>query len=308
LSHTCSLAFLAFALPALLALAACDMGHAASPAPPPPPGAQGFPVVSPGGTLSFASASGGATACAGLLDDPLTLPLPPSDADNCFLPRYGILPLFNRNDPALNFVKVTANGANPQSLNIPAHAASAVFNEFTVAGPQGTLVEAQIAVMYDYVGTIAGLSVYRDALSLTLVVEDLTDGTPVGSLDLLEQSRDGDQGITDVSGTAETVPADDEVGSLVVLLRRGHSYRVSFQLEASNFGAGAVGGESQWSALVVSVDEDDVSRTEEVLAELADVQRQNCEIIRLLHTPQGLRHSDIDVCSGEPGYPYDWGQ
>ena len=289
----------------------CDSGHAspASPPPPPPPAftTAAGPTIAPGETMVFTSADGGSTACAGLLDNPINLPPPPSSEINCFLPRYGVLPVFNNNDPATNFVKVTANG-DPVGAIIPAHAASAVYNDFTVEGSRNTLVDAQIAVTFDYVGKIAGASVYRDELSLSLRVEDVTAGLPVGSLSLFDQGRDGDQGVTDVSGTAEIVPVDDESNGFLVQLRRGHSYRVWFQLEASNFGAGAVGGEAQWSTIVVSIDEDEAGFQEEILEELAAVRRGNCEIIRLLHTPQGQRHSEIDVCEGSPGWPYDWGQ
>jgi hypothetical protein len=42
------------------------------------------------------------------------------------------------------------------------------------------------------------------------------------------------------------------------------------------------------------------------LDEVANLRRQNCEIIKLLHTPQGQRQSGIDVCDGSEGFPYDW--
>lgn len=31
-----------------------------------------------------------------------------------------------------------------------------------------------------------------------------------------------------------------------------------------------------------------------------------CDIVRLLHTPQGQRESDCENCSDQPGFPYDW--
>jgi len=43
-----------------------------------------------------------------------------------------------------------------------------------------------------------------------------------------------------------------------------------------------------------------------LLDEVANLRRQNCEIIKLLHTPQGQRQSSIDVCDGSEGFPYDW--
>ncbi len=229
-----------------------------SPAPPAASAASvgSGPTIAPGQTRIFTVADGGETACSSLLDIPiLLLPPPPSSEDECMASRYGIV--FNTNQPSTNKVTVFAQGLEGQtSALIPAHASSAVYNDFTVAGPLDSLVDAQIAVTFDFVGTIAGLSVYRDELSLSLVVEDLTNAQPVGALSLVTQGRDGDQGVTDVTGTAEGVPVDDASGGLIVKVRRGHTYRVWFQLEVDNFGLGYARGAAQWSTLVVSIDED----------------------------------------------------
>ena len=44
----------------------------------------------------------------------------------------------------------------------------------------------------------------------------------------------------------------------------------------------------------------------DVTAAVEELRQLNCEIVRLLHTPQGRRTSDIPVCSDQPGFPYDW--
>jgi hypothetical protein len=38
------------------------------------------------------------------------------------------------------------------------------------------------------------------------------------------------------------------------------------------------------------------------------LRETNCEIIKLLHTPQGQRTSDVLPCADQPGYPYEWGE
>lgn len=214
-----------------------------------------IPTIAPGQTRIFGVADGGATACAGLLNNPISLPPPSSREVNCLLPRYGVF--LNGNDPTTNSVNVfsllTGSGAPP---SIPAHAASAVYNEFTVQGAGGGLVDAQIAVRFDFVGNIVGVSLYRNELSLSLVVEDVTAGQPVGELSLFSQGRDGDQGLTDVSGAVEIVPVDDGSNGFIVKVRRGHTYRVSFQLEVQQFGFGLGRAEAQWSTMVVSLGED----------------------------------------------------
>jgi hypothetical protein len=45
-----------------------------------------------------------------------------------------------------------------------------------------------------------------------------------------------------------------------------------------------------------------------VLALMEGLRETNCEIIRLLHTPQGQRTSDVLPCADQPGYPYDWAE
>lgn len=47
----------------------------------------------------------------------------------------------------------------------------------------------------------------------------------------------------------------------------------------------------------------------DVLFDMMEALREtNCEIIRLLHTPQGQRTSDVLPCADQPGYPYDWAE
>jgi hypothetical protein len=44
----------------------------------------------------------------------------------------------------------------------------------------------------------------------------------------------------------------------------------------------------------------------DLTAAVEDLRRVNCELMRLLHIPQGQRSSDCSVCSDQPGYPYKW--
>lgn len=244
---------------------ACGSGYAApaSSAPAAPPVV--LATIAPGETRVFTVADGGRTACAGVLENPGHLPPAASTENECAISliRYGSL--FNAHDAIENQVWArAAQGPPPLSL-LPSRAQSGVYNDFTVRdeltvdGWRSTMVDAQIAVTFDFAGTITGLSVYREQLSLSLVIEDVTVEThpvPVGTLELLTQGRDGDQGITDVSGTLERVTADDETNGLLVKLRRGSTYRVWLQLAATSFGSGWAEGSAQWSIVVVSIDED----------------------------------------------------
>jgi hypothetical protein len=41
-------------------------------------------------------------------------------------------------------------------------------------------------------------------------------------------------------------------------------------------------------------------------ATINELRALGCDVIRLLHTPDGLRTSDIASCAGKPGWPYSW--
>ena len=43
-------------------------------------------------------------------------------------------------------------------------------------------------------------------------------------------------------------------------------------------------------------------------ASINEMRALGCDILRILHTPDGLRSSDIASCSGKPGWPYRWGK
>jgi hypothetical protein len=44
------------------------------------------------------------------------------------------------------------------------------------------------------------------------------------------------------------------------------------------------------------------------LASINEMRALGCDILRVLHTPDGLRSSDIPSCAGKPGWPYRWGK
>ena len=42
--------------------------------------------------------------------------------------------------------------------------------------------------------------------------------------------------------------------------------------------------------------------------EIEALRKANCEIIRLLHTPEKKRASICDTCEDQPGFPYEFSQ
>ena len=50
------------------------------------------------------------------------------------------------------------------------------------------------------------------------------------------------------------------------------------------------------------------AKIEALISAIEELRLVNCEIIRLLHTPQGQRESDLGVCFDQTGFPYSWPQ
>lgn len=48
------------------------------------------------------------------------------------------------------------------------------------------------------------------------------------------------------------------------------------------------------------------STVDTLLDMVEELRLANCDIIRLLHTPQGQRESDLPVCDDQPEFPYSW--
>jgi hypothetical protein len=223
--------------------------------------------IAPGATVSFSTSDGGGHSCAALELAVASLPLPSNNVANCALPRYWTIAGLTRSgDPATNMVWATSAILGTPGTVLPGASTSYVYNEFKVAerGHDGTstrsrrrLVDAQIAVTYDYVTQLGGLSLHRHESSLGLRIEDVTQGLPVGALSLANHDSTGDQGLTDVALATFVVPVDDGTGSVTVKLREGHTYRIYFEASASNAGVGGARAQAQWTKLVVTLDDTD---------------------------------------------------
>ena len=232
--------------------------------------------------------------------------------------------------PSTREVETSARIGNLQSIGYigkPIYSTASVYNDFFVPGPpDGNMVDVQITVQYDFTGNIAGAGLYAMSNSLALRVQDRTANALVARQDLISMDRQGDQGVTDVSGAQERRVLMGEVGHLLVKLRRGHHCRLHFELEssASTFAVGSMRADAfaKWNRLSVNVGEDEVellgihdqevkaallgvqstllsalaTHDTDIKAELAALKNQLsgieedlAEIKTLLLTPQGLR-------------------
>ena len=212
-------------------------------------------------------------------------------------------------------------------IGVPVYSTASVYNDFTIPGPpDGNLIDVQITVQYDFFGNFASAGLYTLNNSLALRVQDRTANALVARHELASMERQGDQGFTDASLAEERSVLTGEVGHFIVKLRRGHHYRLHFELESSavSFVAGALRADAfaKWNRLSINVGEDEVELLDvhdqevkamilgveksllgalakhdgDIKAELAIIKNQLNginqgldEIKTLLLTPQGLR-------------------
>ena len=216
---------------------------------------------------------------------------------------------------------------NNIGIGIPIYSTASVYNDFVIPGPpDGNMIDVQITVQYDFFGNFASGGLYTLSNSLSLRVQDRTANALVARHELTGMERQGDQGFTDVSVAQERSVQTGEVGHFIVKLRRGHHYRLHFELESSavSFLAGALRADAfaKWNRLSINVGEDEIELLEvhdqqvkaallgveksllgalgkhdaDIKAELATIKSQLNginqdldEIKTLLLTPQGLR-------------------
>jgi hypothetical protein len=186
--------------------------------------------------------------------------------------------------PSTREVETSARIGNLQSvgfIGIPIYSTASVYNDFFIPGPpDGNMIDVQITVQYDFTGNIAGAGIYAMSNSLALRVQDRTANALVARQEFISMERQGDQGVTDVSGAQERRVLTGEVGHMLVKLRRGHHYRLHFELEssASTFVAGTMRADAfaKWNRLSVNVGEDEVEllsiHDQQVKAALLGVQ------------------------------------
>jgi hypothetical protein len=201
--------------------------------------------------------------------------------------------------PSTREVETSARIGNLQAagfIGIPIYSTASVYNDFFIPGPpDGNMVDVQITVQYDFTGNILGGGMYAMSNSLALRVQDRTANALVARQEFVSMERQGDQGIElGVAAAQERSVLRGEIGHMLVKLRRGHHYRLHFELEssASTFIAGAMRADAfaKWNRLSVNVGEDEVElldiHDQEVKAALLEVQSA---ILRAL-----AKH-DIDI-------------
>lgn len=206
--------------------------------------------------------------------------------------------------------------------------------EFTVGGTEG-FVDVFIGIKHDVTVSMSGSAAYGAAVQVSATLTDISDPNEayIESVELWNSNRQGDQGVTDISGGGETHYLRGEVRSLNANLARGRSYRVRVAAHAAGsmvvLGDVFAMSEAFVHYLRVQVDEDEFAALtahnlamqqalathdatikqdvethdadiKALLQQLKDGQR---EIIRLLLTPQGRRESTYCTSAGVCSFP-----
>jgi hypothetical protein len=272
--------------------------------------------VAPGSSVQISQATGGATSCQIALVSASCSLFGRFNGTIAVAPDNKVYAHYDQLLPAIG-------AAN--------YARAAIFADFTLPGSPATLVDAQISTTFDARGALFGGGAYKGAVSLTLKVSDLSvSGVALATDTLFEQDRSGDQGLTDVTAGSETQAVFGNNSSIHVKLRRGHVYRLTFELEvlgeALLVGKVISDADATWTNSRISVDEDEVDlllqhdtavrgelathdqavrsalathdadvkkKLDEILAKLDQQAAELAEIKRLLLTPEGRR----------PGFP-----
>lgn len=200
-------------------------------------------------------------------------------------------------------------------LNLDLSSHTSVYNDFIVNGDSGATLDAFVTADVDWHGILYGAGVLGAGASvkLEMFLWDQNTGAITGSKTILSKSQDstGLKGI-DVGGTI--VRGSDHF-SFPVKVVRGHNYtiemRLTCQSESGLIGADigcafmpdVVGGlpgdhHAKWTSLSISVAADINDRFDALEAKLDALDTKLDEVLRLLHTPPGLRETEVPACEG----------
>jgi hypothetical protein len=193
---------------------------------------------------------------------------------------------------------------NPGILNTglgsPHVASAGIFDDFTIPGSPDDLVSVQFSASYDLSVRLLGSAAYQIGGELSLFVEDITTGTAdgVGSTDLFKEERAGDQGFTDLTTGQEKFNIFHGIGHLQLMLRRGHTYRVWFQVETLSeqfvIGRTNVHADATRRRLTVRVDEDETEQLDRIESKLDGIN-QKLDVLSKTQLEQTLAMPKADL-------------
>lgn len=179
-------------------------------------------------------------------------------------------------------------------------AAITLYKNFVVSQGEERVLRATVAGNVSWKGELSAIG-YGSEAEIDIVAElfDVTAQTVAGATGVFNQVLTTT--ILDPEGFAS--PSGDESFSFSANVVRGHEYEIRMVAECrartdlGNAACGFVTGDTgdgfvKWNEFSISVETDQIAMLETIL------DRQ-LEILRLLNTPHGRRHTDVPACGGE---------
>lgn len=260
-------------------------------------------TVSPGETRTFSEADGGSKSV--IFGDAF------KGTDTDFIPEESTA-------QAAAFLSILALNASVSSF-------ASVDTAFWVSrGDSGaaTVLDATVSVDVEWDGILFGASVLGGGASVTVEMSlvDENTGATTGDIQVVSVDQNSiglkglDVGGTLISGTKRvTFPAK-------VVRTHLHTIRLKVTCEAESglvgvdigcifmddaFNSGITGAFAKWNTLSITVEQDLFELLAKIQLSIDDLQadvdvitERQLEEIRLLHTPQGRRATDVPACGG----------
>lgn len=213
-------------------------------------------------------------------------------------------------DAALNRVEVSTLiylGA----VNMDLSSYTSVYNDFTVNGDSGATLDAIVTAEVDWHGLLHGLGVAGSGASVKLEMFLWDQGAITGSKTVMSKAQAGIELVK--IGIGGTVVRGSDLISFPAKVVRGHTHTIEMRLTCQSE-IGLIGGDvacefgvdgpsdglyhAKWTRLSVSVEADINDRFDTLEAKIDALDSKLDEVLRLLHTPPGLRETEVPACQG----------
>lgn len=206
-------------------------------------------------------------------------------------------------------------------LNMDIASHTSVYNDFIVNGDSGATLDATVTAEVDWNGLLYGLGVAGAGASVKLELFLWSQNAVTGSKTVMSEAQAGIELVKiDIGGTS--VSGSDRI-SFPAKVVRGHTHTIEMRLTCQSqiglIGAdvgcafmpdipGGIPGDfhAKWTYLSVSVAADINDRFDALEAKIdaldAKVEALDGkldEVLRLLHTPPGLRETEEPACQGQ---------
>lgn len=197
------------------------------------------------------------------------------------------------------------------AVNLDLSSYTSVYNDFTVNGDSGATLDAIVTAEVDWHGLLHGLGVAGAGASVKLEMFLWDQGAITGSKTVMSEAQAGIELVKiDIGGAV--VRGSDRI-SFPAKVVRGRTHTIEMRLTCQSE-IGLIGADvgcqfghdgpsdglyhAKWTSLSVSVEADINDRFDTLEAKIDALDSKLDEVLRLLHTPPGLRETEVPACQG----------